>query len=93
MDLVVKGGRCETFSLGKPSVELLNKVIGSRETGYMFLNPRTKTRWVSIHKPFDRAVKKLCLKTREGKKLRFHDLRHVFGNWLSEAGVSLDDIR
>lgn len=93
VDLVVKGDRFETFALGKLSVELLRKVIDNRIDGYVFQNPKTKTRWVSIHKPFDGAIKKLDLKTKEGKKLRFHDLRHMFGYFLSEAGVSLDNIR
>ena len=59
---------------------------------YVFLNPKTGTRYISINRTFDRAVRKLGL-TVNGTKLRFHDLRHIFGTWLHQAGVSLDVIR
>ena len=58
----------------------------------MFLNPRTKNRFYSIHKVFNRAVRKIGL-TVNGTKFIFHDLRHVFATWLLCAGVSLDAIR
>lgn len=93
VDLVVKGGRLETKTLGRPAVKLLKRVIGDRNEGYVFLNPKTETRWVSIHKTFNAAVRKLGLTTERGSKITFHDLRHVFGTWLRDAGVSLDDIR
>ena len=47
---------------------------------------------MNINKTFDRAVRKLGL-TVNGTKLRFHDLRHVFGTWLLREGVSLDVLR
>ena len=93
VDLVVKGGRAETKTLGKPAVRLLRRVIGVRREGYVFLNPKTGKRWVSIHRAFNHVVRKLRLTTECGKKITFHDLRHVFGTWLRDAGVSLDDIR
>ena len=93
VDLVVKGGKRETFPLGKKAVEILRRAIDGRKKEYVFLSPKTGTRWVSIHKIFDRAVRKLDLTAKDGSKLRFHDLRHVFATWLREAGVSLDDIR
>ena len=93
VDLFVKGGRNETFPLGCQAVGLLRRVINNRKEGYVFISPKSGTRWVSIHKPYNKAVQKLGLKTLESNKLCFHDLRHVFGTWLSEAGVSLDEIR
>ena len=60
--------------------------------GYVFINMKTVTRYKSILKTFDRAVRKLDLRV-NGTKLRFHDLRHVYATWLLKAGVSLDVIR
>jgi len=91
-EIIVKGGRREKFSLGSHAVKVLRKVIGDRTEGYVFINPRTGTRYKSIHKTFNRAVRKLGL-TISGTKLRFHDLRHVFASWLHNAGVSLDTLR
>jgi integrase len=42
---------------------------------------------------FDKAVRMIGLTAKDGSKLRFHDLRHVYGNWLHRAGVSLDELR
>ncbi len=92
VDLVIKGGRVETFPLGPAAVDLLNRVINGRTKGYIFINTLTGTRYVNINKTFDRAVRKVGL-TVNGTKLRFHDLRHVFGTWLLKQGVSLDILR
>ena len=70
----------------------LNRVIGTRQKGYVFLNPKTKTRYKSINRTFDRAVRRLGL-TVNGTKFRFHDLKHVFATWLLKAGVSLEVIK
>ncbi|MFC1551928.1 tyrosine recombinase XerC [Candidatus Latescibacterota bacterium] len=91
-DIVVKGGRKEKFPLGTLAVNVLKKSIGNRTEGYVFLNPLTGNRYRSIHKTFDRAVRKVGL-TVNGTKLRIHDLRHVFATWLHMAGVSLDILR
>ncbi len=92
VELVVKGGRRETFPLGLLAVEVLKQAVGGRKEGYVFLNPRTNTRYYSIHKAFNRAVRRVGL-TVNGTKLRFHDLRHIFGTWLLRSGVSLDALR
>lgn len=92
VELMVKGGKRELFPLCKHAVKVLVRAIGNRTEGYVFLNPLTKTRYVSIHKNFDKAVRKLNL-TVNGTKLRFHDLRHIYGTWLLKSGVSLDVIR
>ncbi len=92
-ELIVKGGRREIFPLSSNAVEVLKRAIGKRRSGFVFINPRTKTRYSCIHKSFDRNVEKLGLKAMNGTKLRFHDLRHVFATWLHQSGVSLDSIR
>ena len=92
VDLLIKGGRVETFPLGNTAVEVLKCAIRNRKDGYVFINPKTGTRYTSIHKTFNKAVRKLGLKV-NGTKLRFHDLKHVFCTWLLKEGVSIDFIR
>lgn len=92
VELKVKGGKTEIFPLGSHAVSLIKRVIGDRKEGYIFCNSKTGTRYSYVHKPFDRAVKKLGF-TVGGTKLRFHDLRHVFATWLHRKGVGLDVIR
>ncbi len=92
VELVVKGNRAEIFPLGPAAVEVIRRSIGKREKGYIFVNPKTKTRYNWIHKGFNSAVRKAGL-TVNGTKLRFHDLRHLFATWLHRSGVSLDELR
>ena len=93
VELVVKGGKKELFPLGPTAIEVAKRAIGKRKEEYVFINPVTKTRYKSIHKTYDRAVRRLGLTIGDGSKLRFHDLRHVFATWLHKAGVSLDVLR
>jgi integrase len=90
--LVVKGGRTETFPLAPLAVELLMRIIGTRRKGYVFINPRTGTRYKHINKTFDRAVRKVELMVEE-TKFRFHDLRHAFATNLLRNGATLDEVR
>ena len=92
VELVVKFGRKETFPIGNQAVTVLKRVIGKRTAGFVFVNPRTGTRYNTIHKGFDKAVRKLGLNV-NGSKLRFHDLRHLYSTWLHRHGVSLDVLR
>ncbi len=91
----VKGGRNILFPLGEQAVEVLIRVIGNRKEGYVFVNPRSGTRYRSIQTSFNKGVRKVGLTTMDGSKLRFHDLRHVFSNWLyrNGEGASLDQLR
>ena len=87
-----QGNRKVKFPLGSKAVKVLQRMIGDRTESYVFINPRTGTRYKSINKTFDRTVRRLGL-TVNGTKLRFHDLRHVFATWLHSGGVSLDSLR
>ncbi|MFC1561919.1 tyrosine-type recombinase/integrase [candidate division KSB1 bacterium] len=94
-DIIVKGKKKDvrkTFPLGEFAVEVLKREIGMRKHGYVFVNPMTRDKYVSIHKSFNRIVRSLGL-TVNNTKLRFHDLRHVFATWLHNAGASLDELR
>ena len=92
VQLLIKGGRHEIYPLGTFAVNALKRVIKERKEGYVFINPQTNSRYYSIHNTFNRAVKRVGL-TVNGKKLRFHDLRHVFATWLLRAGVNLEALR
>ncbi len=93
VELVVKGDKKELFPLCPAAIEVLKRSIGDRTEEYVFINPITKTRYVSIHKTFDRVVRRLGIIISNGTKLRIHDLRHVFATWLHREGVSLDELR
>ena len=93
VSLIVKGGRPEKFPLSILASALLKRVMGNRTSGHVFLNPKTGKRYISIHKSFNKAVRKLALMV-SGTKLRFHDLRHWFATYLHDSGgVSLDTLR
>ena len=88
-----KGGEKAERLLSRYATEILRSSIGKRGAGHVFINPVTGKRFQGRMGSFDRAVRKLGLKAKDGSKLRFHDLRHVYGNWLHQAGVSLDELR
>jgi len=92
VDLLTKGNLYRTFALNKPAVDLLREVISDRREGYVFINPRTKTRYRSITRSFGRAVDRAGLKVND-TRFRFHDLRHLFATWLHKEGVGLDSLR
>ncbi|MFA6472631.1 MAG: site-specific integrase, partial [Candidatus Latescibacterota bacterium] len=92
VEMIIKGGRKETFPLGSAAVEVLKRVIGNRKSGYVFINPITNTRYSWVNQTFHRATEKVGLDV-DGKNFRFHDLRHVFATWLHHQGVSLDILR
>ena len=87
-----KGGKPLTIPINQHAANLFKRVIGERTTGYVFINPKTDTRYKSINRTFDRTVRKLGLEV-NGEKLRFHDLRHVFATWLADSGVPLTHIQ
>ena len=89
---IEKGGRKEIFPLSFAAVEVIKRNIGDRMEGYVFINPDTGKRFLSIHKGFDRVVRKLGL-TVNGTKLRIQDLLHCHATWLYQAGISLDVVR
>lgn len=91
--LTVKGGKVKTLMLSENAVEVLKQAADGRKEGYVFISPKTGTRYKARMNSFDKAVRKLGLTAENGSKLRFHDLRHVYSSWLHQAGVSLDDLR
>ncbi|MFC1553936.1 tyrosine-type recombinase/integrase [candidate division KSB1 bacterium] len=91
-NVVLKGDRRDNIVLGQNAVEVLQSVIGRRRNGYVFVNPKTGKRYVTIHKSFNRIVREMGL-TVNGTKFRFHDLRHAFAGFLVNHNVGLEAIR
>lgn len=54
------------------------------ETGYIFVNPKTDKRIVTLKKSFHTAIKKAKI-----EDFHFHDLRHCFASDLVRKGVDL----
>jgi len=92
ISLCVKMGRWEIFPVCSYAVDILKRNIGSRKSGYVFINHNTGTRFKDIHKSFNVAVRKLNVKV-NNSFLRIHDLRHVLPTWLHQEGVGDDTIR
>ncbi|MFC1694135.1 tyrosine-type recombinase/integrase [Candidatus Latescibacterota bacterium] len=92
VELLVKGGKREVFLVNSHASKVLKRVIINRSEGYVFINKKTKTRYHSINKVFDQAVRKARLNV-NGTKFRFHDIRHVFANTLIRSNVSMEKVR
>jgi integrase len=92
IELTVKGGKRRRKALGSRAAQIIARNTKGRDSGYVFLNPATGSRYTSINRTFDRWVKRLGLEV-NGTKLRFHDLRHITASWLNQRGVSLDTLR
>ncbi|MBT4482165.1 MAG: site-specific integrase, partial [Candidatus Latescibacteria bacterium] len=92
VDLYVKGGRWETKPLKLEAIAVIRRAMVGRQEGYVFISPKSGTRYTTVRKTFNRAVRKLELKTIAGDPLCFHDLRRIFATWLQEGGAGIQDI-
>jgi integrase len=59
----------------------------TKDMEYCFVNPRTRTRYRTVSKVFDR------LKRRGSVSLRLHDLRHNFASMLINDGRTLYEVQ
>lgn len=77
---------------GVPLNETAKKVLLNQERfpgcPYVFVNPKTKTRWNTVTRTFQKACQKAGI---DG--LRFHDLRHTAASYLVQAGVEINVVR
>jgi len=87
-----KGGDHLVKNVGPQAVKILREAIGNRTEGYVFLSPNNGV-YSTIHKTFDRHVRKLGINIACGRKLCFHDLRRLYATWMLNAGWSLDKVR
>jgi len=62
----------------------------NKESIYLFVNPKTGTRYTSIHNSWNSILKKAGLGGKPGvDKLRLHDLRHTAATNLARAGKDI----
>ncbi|MBW1824539.1 MAG: tyrosine-type recombinase/integrase, partial [Deltaproteobacteria bacterium] len=72
----------------KPILKRLMKE--NRESEYLFVNPKTGSRFTSIKNGWDGILAKVVLKGKPGvDKLRFHDLRHTAATNLAWSGKDM----
>lgn len=83
-----KDKRVPINSAIRPIIQaLLNK---DKESEYLFVNPRTGTKYTKIQNSWNGILKKAGLKGKPGiDKLRFHDLRHTAATNLARAGKDM----
>jgi integrase len=89
--LTVKGDKSVTHPLSENALAAVRDAIGERKEGLVFPAPDGR-KYNATLTSFAHTVDKLGLRV-GNDRLHFHDLRHVYGTWLAEAGVSLDMIR
>lgn len=62
----------------------------NKESEYLFVNPKTGTRFTDVRNSFDSIIKKADIKGKPGvDKIRFHDLRHTAATKLARAGKDM----
>jgi len=91
-----KNGRSRRIMLSDAALDVLAKTKNrARELGlvvapeeYMFVNPRTKTRYDSFHIAYYKARDLAGL-----SDVRIHDLRHTYASLLINNGVSLYEVQ
>ena len=82
--LQTKSGKARKIPISDKLMIELCKLKEQKLSEYVFTNPYTKTRYVSIHKGFGEVLKKANI-----KNFRFHDLRHTAATRMTEMGIDL----
>ena len=83
-----KDKRVPINSESGPIIEKLLKK--NKESEYLFVNPRTRTRFTTIDNNWNSILKKAGLEGKPGvDKIRFHDLRHTAATKLARAGKDI----
>ena len=62
--------------------------IGIKDSGYIFINPKTELPYRGIRKSFKTALKQAGIES-----FRFHDLRHTVGTRLVSGGSDLQTVK
>jgi len=83
-----KDKRIPINSAIRPIISRLLRENGESE--YLFVNPKTGTRYTTIQNSWNGILKKAGLRGKAGvDKLRFHDLRHTAATNLARAGKDM----
>lgn len=89
---VAKGGRSRRIVLSRAAVIVLQEAkmrsmamgLPTADPDFIFINPRSRTRYGCIHIAWDKCRKAVGL-----DHVRIHDLRHTYASILVNQGVSL----
>lgn len=82
--LKTKSGKARKIPISDKLMKELLKLKKNIICEYVFANPYTKTKYISIHKGFGEVLKKAKI-----EKFRFHDLRHTAATRMTEMGIDL----
>lgn len=82
--LQTKSGKARKIPISDKLMSELLKLKQNKISEYVFTNPFTKTKYVSIHKGFAEVLKKANI-----TNFRFHDLRHTAATRMTEMGIDL----
>jgi integrase len=81
-----KASRGRVVPLSDTALDTLLHIPHDPHVNFVFVSPRTRTRYNSIGKGWVR------LRTRAGvPHARIHDLRHTFASWTRQSGMSRED--
>ena len=87
-----KDKRVPINSIIRPIIKRLLKE--SPESEYLFVSPRTGTKFTSVKNSWNGILKEAGLNGKPGvDRLRFHDLRHTFISILLAKGVNPRDVQ
>lgn len=81
-----KAKRDRLIPLTTHSLNTLAGIARDPLSEYVFTNPGTRTRYVSIYRGWTVLRKRAGL-----PKARIHDLRHTFASWVRQLGMSRED--
>ena len=81
---ITKSKRIVTLPLNSICQEILKKRYDKKESNvFTLFNNKIDQHWLSTH------FKKYVIDAKLNPKLNFHSLRHSYGSWLVQAGVSI----
>ena len=82
-----KSKRPREIPLNDAAMDVLNQLDTQGKYEYLFISPRSKTRYFSVHKAWNKIRTEARL-----ENLRLHDLRHFGASELASRGVSIYSI-
>ena len=82
-----KSKRVRSIPLSEGALEVLKQIDRRKDDVYVFTNPKTKTYFINVFKPWNRIRIKAGVPF-----LRCHDLRHSFATYAVNSGRSIYEV-